>query len=128
MTTITIALPTTDRMRTAAFYRALGFETSGEPAEDGLPEPLRFALNEHTELMFAPTGGFGWVIGNEPVSTGEAKECVLGLALGSPAEVDEFVERARQAGAGVLIEPGTQPWGYAATITDPDGHALMATG
>ena len=34
---IVVALPTTDRARAFAFAQALGFETPGELAEDGVP-------------------------------------------------------------------------------------------
>jgi hypothetical protein len=36
-----IALPTADRSRAHAFALALGLETPGELAEDGVPDPLR---------------------------------------------------------------------------------------
>ena len=55
------------------------------------------------------------------------RECVLGLPAATDAEVELIVERARRAGAVVTGEPGPQPWGYAATFTDPDGHLWMVT-
>ena len=53
------ALPTADRSRAHAFALALGLETPGELAEDGVPEPLRVQLNERASVMYVPTGGFG---------------------------------------------------------------------
>jgi len=45
--TVVVCLPITDRQASFAFYRdGLGFEPVGEPAEDGIPEPLQFTLNE----------------------------------------------------------------------------------
>ena len=45
--TVVVCLPITDRQASFAFYRdGLGFEPVGEPAEDGVPEPLQFALND----------------------------------------------------------------------------------
>ena len=95
-----ISLPTADRVRAHAFYRdALGLEAVGEPADDGVVEPLLFVLNADTRLMLVPTGGFGWVIGDREVAEPTTSECVIGLVATSEAGVNEIVERARQAGS-----------------------------
>jgi predicted lactoylglutathione lyase len=125
---VVVSLPIADRWTSFVFYRdGLGFDAIGEPAADGVPEPLQFALNERTRLMLVPTGGFGWVIGDHEVAARGHSECVLSLAAVTDAEVDELVKRAREAGARVLTEPGPQPWGYAGTFADPDGHLWMIT-
>jgi uncharacterized protein len=42
--------------------------------------------------------------------------------LGSPAEVDRVMEEAAAAGAAIIAEPVTQPWGgYTGYFADPDG-------
>jgi uncharacterized protein len=121
-----VALPTADRRTSFAFYRdGLGFEPVGEPAEDGVPEPLQFALNAGARLMLVPAGGFGWVIGGREVAPRGSCECVLSLSAGSDAEVDGIVERARGAGAEIVTAPAAQPWGYTGTFADPDGHLWM---
>ena len=118
-----ISLPVADRPRAYAFSQeALGLKAFGEPADDGVPEPLLFALNDRTRLMLVPTGGFGWVIGDREVAPAGISECVIGIAAANDAEVNEIVERARRAGATVATEPAPQPWGYAASFSDPDGH------
>jgi hypothetical protein len=48
--------------------RRLGLDAIGEPAQDGVPEPPQFALNDGVRLMRVPTGGFGWVIGDREVA------------------------------------------------------------
>jgi hypothetical protein len=48
---LVMALPTGDRSRAYAFAQALGLETPGELAEDGVPEPLRVQLNEQAAVM-----------------------------------------------------------------------------
>lgn len=54
-----VALPTEDRQRSFNFYaEGLGLEPIGETAEDGIPEPLQFVLNQGVRLMLIPTGGF----------------------------------------------------------------------
>ncbi|MGW4286037.1 VOC family protein [Streptomyces sp. NPDC004673] len=47
----------------------------------------------------------------------------LAQNLGSPAEVDTAVDRAREAGAKILKEPQRAAFGgYHAYFADPDGH------
>ena len=120
---VVVALPTADRPTAHAFYRdGLGFEPVGEPADDGVPEPLQFVVNDGLRLMFIPTGGFGWVTGDHEVAPMGTSECLLGLPAARRDEVDAVVARAVGAGA-TLVSPATdRPWGYTATFADPDGH------
>ena len=123
---VVVSLPIADRRTSSEFYReALGQEPFGEPADDGLPEPLQFALNDGLSLMLVPTGGFGWVIGDHEVAAPGHSECLLGLAREDEASVDELIQRAQGAGAEIVTEPGEQPWGYAGAFADPDGHVWM---
>jgi predicted lactoylglutathione lyase len=126
MSHIVISLPIADRRTSFAFYgEGLGFEPIGEPAEDGVPEPLQFALNDGARLMLVPRGGFGWVIGDHDVAAPGHSECVLTLGASSEQEVGEIVARAARAGATVVSEPERQPWGYTGTFADPDRHLWM---
>jgi len=126
MPSIIVSLPIADRRTSFAFYgEGLGFEPVGEPADDGVPEPLQFALTESLNLMLVPTGGFGWVIGDHEVASPGTSECVLSVDAGSDAEVDATIERARSAGARIVAEPERKPWGYTGTFADPDGHLWM---
>ena len=123
---VIVSLPIADRRTSFAFYReGLGLDAIGEPAGDGVPEPLQFSLNNGMRLMLIPTGGFGWVIGEHEVADRGHSECLLGLQRDNAAGVDELVERARKAGAELVTEPGQQPWGYAGSFADPDGHVWM---
>lgn len=127
----TIGLPTRDRRLAYEFYRdGLGLPTPGEPADDGVPEPLRATLSESCEVMLIPTGGFKWVteqLGDEPIDAAtlpppeDLKQCVLTLALDSPEEVDDRFAVAVRLGRTVA-EPAKMPWGYRALVADPDGH------
>lgn len=119
---VTVSLPTEDRKRAYEFYLALGFEAIGELADDGVPEPLQFELNDGIRIMFIPTGGFGWVTAGREVAEPGHAECLLTLPAGSQAEVDEIIEQARRAGAEIVTEPAQQAWGYTGTFADPDGH------
>src|SRR5918999_1084130 len=103
MPSITVSLPTADRRTSFAFYRdGLGFEPIGELADDGVPEPLQFALNDGLRLMFVPTGGFGWVTGDHDVAPPGSSECVLSLSTETDAEIDELLERAQRTGGEVI--------------------------
>jgi predicted lactoylglutathione lyase len=125
---ITVSLPIADRRTSFRFYgEGLGFEPIGEPAQDGVPEPLQFALGDGVRLMLVPTVGFGWVIGDHDVASPGQSECVLSLGADTEAEVDEMVERALRAGAKIVAEPQQQPWGYTGSFADPDDHLWMVS-
>jgi uncharacterized protein len=120
---ITVALPVADRRTTFAFYtEGLGFRPLGEPAEDGVPEPLQFALNDGVRVMFIPTGGFGWVTGNRVTAPSDQSECLLVITVADQQGVVSMIDRARGAGGEIISEPAEQPWGYTALFADPDGH------
>lgn len=127
-TPLVVSLPIADRRTSFRFYQeALGLEPIGEPADDGVPEPLQFVLNEGTRMMLIPTRGFGWVVADHEVAPPGQSECLLSLSADGDADVDALVERARTAGATVVQEPEGKPWGYIATFADPDGHLWMVT-
>jgi predicted lactoylglutathione lyase len=65
---------------------------------------------------------FGWVIGDRKRSPRNAHECLVVIGLATDAAVDKLVRRARDAGAKIIIEAGSQKWGYAGAFADPDGH------
>ncbi|CAM3120167.1 VOC family protein [Prescottella defluvii] len=121
---IHVSLPIADRMTSMLFYRdAFGFEPVGEPAEDGVPEPLMFRIDERTLLVLVPAGGFGWVLGDgRALAPAGTSECLLGLEVATEQEVADLVQRTRDAGGEVLAEPERKPWGYVALCGDPDGH------
>ena len=120
---IVVALPVADRRATFAFYaEGLGFRPLGDPGEDGVPEPLQFTLNDGVRVMFIPTGGFGWVTGNRPTASSDHSECLLVMTLADRRHVQSMVDRARGAGAQIVMEPAEQPWGFTAVFADPDGH------
>lgn len=123
---VVVSLPIADRPTSYRFYsKGLGLVAVGEPAEDGVPEPLQFAVNDGLRIMLVPTGGFGWVIGSHEVAPRGQSECVLSLPAATPAEATRLIERARAAGAEVVVEPEQQPWGYTGAFADPDGHLWM---
>lgn len=119
---LTVALPTADRQRAYAFARALGLETPGELAEDGVPEPLQVVVNDRARVMYIPTGGFGWVTAERATAAAGTVECLLSIAVGSTGAVDALFRAAVDAGAAVAVRPVQRAWGYLGTFADPDGH------
>lgn len=125
---VVLSLPISDRITAFAFYRrVLAFAAVGDVADDGVPEPLQFVVNEGMRLMLVPRGGFGWVVGDNEVASAGSNECVIGLGVETAADVDRLIERASGAGGSVVTAPGVKPWGYTGTFADPDGHLWMIT-
>ena len=119
----TVCLPIEDRLASHAFYTALGFAAVGEELEDdGLPEPLQFEVSIGLRVMLIPSRGFGWVIGDRKRSPRDAHECLVVIGLATDAAVDELMRRAQDAGAEIVVEAGSQQWGYSGAFADPDGH------
>ncbi|MFD3684833.1 VOC family protein [Nocardiopsis sp. NPDC058631] len=119
-----ISLPIADRTSSMLFYRdTFGFELVGEPAEDGVPEPLMFRVDQRTLLVLVPAEGLGWVLGDSRgLAPAGTSECLLGVEVATEQEVTDLVERIRGGGGRVLAEPRPEPWGYTALCADPDGH------
>jgi predicted lactoylglutathione lyase len=117
-----VCLPIKDRQVSHAFYTALGFGTVGELGDDGLPEPLQSEISVGLRVMLIPTRGFGWVIGDRKRSPRGTHECQVLIGLATDGAVDMLMRLARDAGAEVVFEPGSQKWGYSGAFTDPDGH------
>jgi len=125
---VVVCLPVADRQTSFTFYRdGLGFEPVGDIADDGVPEPLQFVVNEGLRLMLIPTEGFGAVIGDRNIASRGSSECLFNLAAQTDAGVDEVVWQACEAGAQSITTPGHQPWGYAGAFADPDGHIWLVT-
>jgi uncharacterized glyoxalase superfamily protein PhnB len=115
-----ITLGVSDLPRARAFYcQGLGFGASSSSNEhivflktSGVVLALysRTALAEDACLPVGSGGtGFGGI--------------TLARNLGSPAEVDAFLERARQAGATILKPAQQVFWGgYSGYFADLDGH------
>ena len=123
----TISLATADRRRSLIFYRdGLGLEPFGPLADDGIPEPLQLRLGSQVSLMMIPTGGFGWIAGEDRVAPSGATECVLCVYAADEDAVRARYAAALAAGGSSVYEPALQHWNaFAAQVGDPDGHLWM---
>lgn len=126
-TTIT-SLPTKNLRAAFEFYKnGLGLPLHRKTTGDEMPEPVEFVLGGAAHLMLVPTGGFKWVIGDHRVAEAGASECVVGICVSAPAEVDNLIEKAKGAGAEVFAPPAEKPWGYSGAFRDLDGHVFMVS-
>lgn len=123
-----ITLAVADLERALAFYRDLGFESSGVVGADWTDEltgangaiamlklDRGLLLNLYARADLAKDAG---IQVTEPQSGGFS----LAQLVSSRAEVDELLEKA--ASAGATITPAhDRPWGiYSGYFRDPDGH------
>ena len=114
---VSISLPINSRRVAHDFYlNAFGLSLVGEPDEDGMPEPLQFALGAETRLMLIPAGGFEWVIGANRLAPAGKSECLLTLEVASENEVHRVFQNCIEAGATAIEEPRQKDWGYVGMI------------
>lgn len=123
-----ITLAVADLDRSVAFYRALlGIAGSGVI---GTEHPASETQAGGATAMFTLDDGLiVSVYGREDLRKdsaarlGDAPTSTIGHFVDSQAEADAFLDRARAAGATMLEEPRTRPWGmYSGFFQDPDGH------
>lgn len=120
---IIISFPIADRRTSFDFYTTgLGLSPVGEAADDGIPEPLQFQINDGVRLMLIPTGGFGWVVGNRDIASSTQSETFISITADGESGVDDLLNKAQLAGATLVTAPAQQPWGYVGAFADPDGH------
>jgi len=96
-----ITLGVDDLQRAVRFYRdGLGFEPVGEPAGDGVPEPLQFTLNDGLRVMLVPTGGFDRITGDHDTAPNGCSECVLTVATNTDEGVQQLIHFVELPGPG----------------------------
>ena len=111
-----VTLGVADLARARALYEALGFRTGAGPDDDvvffdqgGLIVALWARASLAEDSGVEDGGGWGGV--------------TFAYNVGSPADVDAAVEKARGAGARIARVPGKTFWGgYSGVFVDPDGH------
>ena len=111
-----VTLGVSDLARSRAFYEALGWRSDSKP-EDGVvffqSGEMVLGLWARDELAkdSAVVDGGGW------------GGVTLAYNVGSPTDVDAFLDKARAAGARVPRAGAATFWGgYSGLFIDPDGH------
>lgn len=115
---ITIAV--SDLKKSVNFYKnGFGFPTKG--IQDGNEEHCMFDLDNNFSLVLYSRQAFLSLTAN-PNQTEKSAGFILSHNAQSKAQVDEILKAALKAGATQIGQIQDEPWGYSASIADPDGH------
>jgi catechol 2,3-dioxygenase-like lactoylglutathione lyase family enzyme len=124
-----VTLAVDDLERSLAFYRALGFESSGiigtEFIGDASQPGGAAAMFELEDGLILSLYGRDDLAKDGAISAGppSSGEFSLGHLVATREEVDAVLAQAVAAGAEATEEPHDRPWGiYSAYFRDPDGH------
>lgn len=108
-----VSLQTTDRPRSASFYRdLLGFALSQQP------NPVADVYEDAGGASFAVRDPLAPLPPDGPLGVG------VGLWFAVGESVDALHQRLVAAGTRVLKAPYDTPFGRAVTVADPDGYAV----
>ncbi len=125
-----VTLAVADLERALAFYRdGLGLASQGiigteyhDAASGAAGAVAMFELDGGLILSLYPRADLAKDAGL-PLETSGRTEFSLAHEVGSRAEVDAVLARAKAAGARVTGGPRERPWGiYSGYFEDPDGH------
>ena len=125
-----VTLAVADLDKSLTFYRdGLGFPTEGIIGDEFVgteTEPggaigyfefengLIFTLYPRSDLAKDS---------KRPLASASSVEFSLGYLAESKKEVDEIIDKAKEAGATITDQPHDRPWGiYSGYFADPDGH------
>lgn len=108
--------------KSAAFYRALGWEQRGDAAAG-----ITWFRTSGTWLGLYGYDDLAADVGLAPDPPNTFRGITLALNFNDVAAVDDALSMAAEAGAK-LVKPGTQAeWGgYSGYFADPDGHVWEA--
>jgi hypothetical protein len=117
-----------DTGRTRKFYKALGFKPN-EPDDSSDAVLASFLFGENNFVIhFFAEGALKEAIETDLVDTKSANEVMFTLSAEGREEVDEWADRAREAGGTVFSEPrefspkAIEGTFYGCGFADPDGH------
>ncbi len=115
-----ISLGVSDVQKSLVFYRdGLGLPTQGIVAER--PGTLSFSLDHGQNLVLHEWNVFSTFTPN-PAAPLQPNGCIFNQYADSKEEVHQVVDRAVQAGGKQIGGFSDHPWGYVASVMDPDGH------
>jgi predicted lactoylglutathione lyase len=113
-----VNLPVKDVAASKVFFRALGFDVKGSPADD-LGVTVIISEFAYVTLLSGPH--FAEFTTRETADAERSTEVIIGISAESPAEVDALVDAALLLGAsaGRAAVTGSV---YVRSFHDPDGH------
>jgi uncharacterized protein len=115
---ITIAV--TDLKKSVDFYKnGFGFPTKG--IQDGNEEHCMFDLVDKFSLVLYRRKEFLPLTAN-PNQTEKSAGFILSHNTQNKKQVDEILQSALKFGATQIGQTQDEPWGYSASVADPDGH------
>ena len=125
VTVSTMFIPVHDPDAALAFYRdALGLEVRNDVASDGFRWVTVGTPGQNVDIvLFQPHGGLSQTEGDALLSL--VTQGSLQAAIFASDDLDATFEKVRAAGAEVLQEPMSQPWGARdCTFRDPSGNMV----
>lgn len=115
---IFVNIPVEDRERSKTFYSALGFTVQN-----------RFTNEKAASFLIAPnmyvmaiSDEFFKTFSKKDIAEATTLESITALSVGSREEVDQFAQRAFDAGAEAANDPYDYEYMYGRSFFDPDGH------
>ena len=113
-----------DVARATEFYETLGWRL----APQSVPGLVSHLQTEGGRLSLVKTDDISTHAGLAPRTATDFRGVLLGIAVDSPAAVDEALRAVVQAGATLVKAGEATAWGgYLGYFTDPDGHLWSIT-
>jgi predicted lactoylglutathione lyase len=116
-TKLFVNLPVKDLTRSQKFFSDLGFEFYG--MAEGMTSVI---ISEHTQVMLLTEPVFASYAGTTVATPSAGTPVILVLGLDSPTQVDQLVDKAVAAGAGILGDTRSGGGRYQRAFADLDGH------
>jgi len=115
-----ITLAVSDLNKSVAFYsNGFGFPTKG--IQEGNEEHCMFDLDDNFSIVLYRRQEFLPLTANPDLAE-QSAGFILSHIAQSKAQVDDILQSVLTVGATQIGKIQDEPWGYSASIADPDGH------
>jgi predicted lactoylglutathione lyase len=118
-TKLYVNLPIKDVNKSKEFFSKLGFEFDPRFSDE---KALAMIINVETSAMLLKDEFFKGFVKTEIADSTRQTEVILALMFQSKSDVDSFVDKAMQLGAGKANEPYEYEFMYGRSFRDLDGH------
>lgn len=118
-TKIFVNLPVNDLSKSMAFFRHLGYGFNAQFTND---VAACMVISEDIYAMLLTKPFFQTFIPNPISNAHEQTEVLVCLSCNSRQEVDDMVNKAREAGGTIFRDPQDHGFMYAHAYRDLDGH------